>query len=62
MKENIANRYHHYIKFNCETKAEWDARVATVQAELAHEKSRKLVKMAAEYIRSVTVPSTRQRH
>jgi hypothetical protein len=48
-KENVASRYHHYIKFNCETKAEWDARVATVQAEFAREKSRKLSEMTAEY-------------
>jgi hypothetical protein len=48
-KENVANRYHHYIEFSCETKAEWDARVATIQAEFAHEKSWKLSETAAEY-------------
>lgn len=48
-KETVVNRYHHYIKFNYETKTEWDARVTAIQAELAHEKSRNLNEMAAKY-------------
>lgn len=47
--ESVKNRYHHYIRFNYETKAEWDARVTIVKAELASEKLRKLSEMVEKY-------------